>query len=90
MSNQIEEFEAQQEVTKRLIRDYNDNVTEFMERVKAVFLTNDLNLKNLNLLREGLIELKKDDLKNLNRYLDSIYESYSIENEMFRDINKGE
>jgi len=90
MSKQIEEFEAQQEVTKRLIRDYNDNVTEFMERVKAVFLTNNLNLKNLNSLREGLIELKKDDLKNLNRYLDSIYESYSIENEMFRDINEGE
>ena len=90
MSKQIEAFEAQQEITKRLIRDYNDNVTEFMERVKAVFLTDDLNLKNLNSLREGLIELKKDDLKNLNKYLDSIHESYSIENEMFRDINKGE
>jgi len=89
MSKSAEAFEEQQEVTKSLIREYNETVTGFMEQVKAIFLVDNLNLKTLNFLRDGLNELKKNDLKTLNKYLDAIHESYTIELEMFRDISEG-
>lgn len=89
MSKSAEAFEEQQEVTKSLIREYNETVTGFMEQVKAIFLVDNLNLKTLNFLRDGLNELKKNDLKTLNKYLDAIHESYTVELEMFRDIQEG-
>ena len=89
MSKSAEAFEEQQEVTKSLIREYNETVTGFMEQVKAIFLVDNLNLKTLNFLRDGLNELKKNDLKTLNKYLDAIHESYTVELEMFRDISEG-
>ena len=89
MSKSAEAFEEQQEVTKSLIREYNETVTGFMEQVKAIFLVDNLNLKTLNFLRDGLNELKKNDLKTLNKYLDAIHESYTVELEMFRDMQEG-
>ena len=89
MNKLAESFDEQQEVTKSLIREYNETVTGFMEQVKAIFLVDNLNLKTLNFLRDGLNELKKNDLKTLNKYLDAIHESYTVELEMFRDISEG-
>lgn len=83
-------FESQTATTKQMVNEYNDTLTILIDQVKALFIIAPPTVSTLNSLYEGLNELKKGDFKALFKYIDSIKESYMIENELYRKINENE
>lgn len=79
------EYEKQDNITKFLLGEYNAGVDRLALTVRDLLTINTLNLKTIKYIDEINLPFITKRFKEIRALAESMYESYTLANEMYRD-----
>lgn len=78
-------YTEQDEATQQLLYDYNTHVNAVSKFVKDLLTIDKVNIKIMNEIDETNLPYITERFKELSKLANSLYESYTLANELYRD-----